>query len=373
VYARFALLAKGHEFRPLAYFLSWRPLTLIVFAFGAIALTRDSTVTAQETYDPSSAPNVSQVALSNEDIVQNEARLKRLEEELLKTLNGQGASEPVEQPRVGQGQSVKITGIRVPSEKQSSETPEQKKLEPQQRVGSPFEEKIEQPIGGSLKELELHPALRGNNRRTGSDEESNESAVKSDNGLAQRLAISESQVEILSKELDITRTRLKSAESRLQRPASKGAREDTSTFDRGHRTSTESEHRDAPSDAPSWEPPFKGGLPVANPQLPESSYAGPSAGMTGRLNSSAVASIAVERAPLRVGPGQRESTLFMMPRHAHVTIEHRTGEWYRVVTDGGNRGWLPGSVLVFDLGVPSSSTVRISGFRGRNEPLSLRY
>lgn len=92
-----------------------------------------------------------------------------------------------------------------------------------------------------------------------------------------------------------------------------------------------------------------------------------------RLNSSALASVAVDNAPLRIGPGQRESALFVMPRHSQVKVEHRTGEWYRVTTDAGARGWLWSGALVFDAGVPSTSTVRVGGFRTKNEPVTLRY
>jgi len=369
VCVRFFNDPRWHEVRLCTNGLYRHPLILSVCVLGVTVLTRNSTVTAQESYDPSSAPNVNQVALSNEDIAQSEARLKKLEEELLKTLSGQGSSEPVEQSRGGQGQSVKITGIRAPSEEQP-EARTEKQLESQQRASSPFDEKFEQPSVGSLKELEHHPALQGTSRRTGADNEINEEPAQGDKGLSQRLAISESQVEILSRELDTTRKRLKSAELRSQRPPSTDVREYNSGAYQVRTGSSEA----APQDESSLASPFNGRVPSTNfISSAEASHSGPSAGMTGRLNSSAVASIAVERTPLRVGPGQRESTLFMIPRHAHVTIEHRTGEWYRVITDSGNRGWLPGSVLVFDLGVPPSSTVRISGFRGRNEPPSLRY
>ena len=85
------------------------------------------------------------------------------------------------------------------------------------------------------------------------------------------------------------------------------------------------------------------------------------------------ARVTVTRAHLRIAPGRSESTLFTMPRDSIVSIETRDGEWYRVVTTTGIRGWLFARDVVFDYGVPESSSVSVQAYKAGLEPTGVRY
>jgi hypothetical protein len=319
-------------------------------------MVRESTSWAQDdTISEVSAVN--QAALSNEDIAQNEERLKRLEEELMKTLDAGSKSATEEHPRNSSRTSVMLSDVKA----SPSNHTEQALSEATPNIPAP-EAQLDDSQSRSLKELEHHPALQPSNRR--STEKFERKAPENGNELSHRLAIAESQVEILSRELDTTRTRLRSAENNI-----------------GRRSNGEG-LQDSPETRVRSNSPVE--LPVENEWVTltstsgtalgtSDSYAGARTGPTGRLHSSALASIAVESAPLRIGPGKRESSLMVMPRHAQVRIEHRTGEWYRVITDAGARGWLWSGALVFDAGVPLTSTVKVGGFKSKNEPFILRY
>lgn len=85
------------------------------------------------------------------------------------------------------------------------------------------------------------------------------------------------------------------------------------------------------------------------------------------------ARVIASRAQLRIGPGRSESSLFMMPKNAIVSIEFRNGQWYRVVTATGIRGWLSSSDIIFDVDVPDSSTVKVGAFNGAYEPTGITF
>ena len=85
------------------------------------------------------------------------------------------------------------------------------------------------------------------------------------------------------------------------------------------------------------------------------------------------ARVTTAKVPLRVGPGRSESMLFMMPRDSIVSIEMRNGEWYRVITSTGVRGWIAAQSLIFDYQVPSSSSVRVGAFKSAYEPTGIKF
>lgn len=346
--------------------LAVRPGTSLLFiciGWGALTLVvRESTSWAQDdTLSEVSAVN--QAALSNEDIAQNEERLKRLEEELLKTLDAGSKSAAVERPRNSPLTSVKLSDVRA-----SRSGPTEQSLSKSTASIPTNGEELDDLSPRSLKELEHHPVLQPSSRRSAGNFE--KKAQENGNDLSHRLAIAESQVEILSRELDTTRTRLRSAENNPgQSSRTEKLQGSATTRGRPSPAGGVPEHIDPPMDN-EWvtlTSAAGAALSTAN------SHEGARTASIGRLHSSALASIAVESAPVRIGPGKRESALFVMPRHAQVKIEHRTGEWYRVTTDVGARGWLWSGALVFDAGVPPTSTVRIGGFRSDNEPLNVRY
>lgn len=85
------------------------------------------------------------------------------------------------------------------------------------------------------------------------------------------------------------------------------------------------------------------------------------------------ARVVASRAHLRIGPGRDESTLFLMPKSAIVSVESRNGQWYRVVTATGIRGWLSTNDVIFDVDVPESSTVRVGPYNGTYEPTGIKF
>ncbi len=346
--------------------LAIRPATsllLICIGWGALTfMVRESTSWAQDD-TASEVSAVNQAALSNEDIAQNEERLKRLEEELLKTLDAGSKSATEERPRNSALTSVTLSDVRAP---RSSHT-EQSLSKPTADTPT-HEAELDDSQSRSLKELEHHPVLQPSNRR--SAEKFERKVPQSGNDLSHRLAIAESQVEILSRELDTTRIRLRSAENATGRGSgAESFQGSAATRARSNPAGGALGRTDPPVDNEWITMTSASGTVLDTADL----YEGARTASSGRLHSSALASVAVESAPLRIGPGKRESALFVMPRHAQVKIEHRTGEWYRVITDAGARGWLWSGALVFDAGVPPSSTVKVGGFRSQNEPLALRY
>jgi hypothetical protein len=79
------------------------------------------------------------------------------------------------------------------------------------------------------------------------------------------------------------------------------------------------------------------------------------------LTSEELATIRSTSTYLKTGPTRLDSALLKVPQYSEVTIDHRSGTWYRVKTANGVRGWVPGSALLFDDGMNPRSTVRISG------------
>jgi hypothetical protein len=77
------------------------------------------------------------------------------------------------------------------------------------------------------------------------------------------------------------------------------------------------------------------------------------------LTSEELATIRSTSTYLKTGPTRLDSTLLKIPQYAEVTIDHRSGTWYRIKTTNGVRGWVPGSALLFDDGMNPRSTVRI--------------
>lgn len=85
------------------------------------------------------------------------------------------------------------------------------------------------------------------------------------------------------------------------------------------------------------------------------------------------ARVTASRAHLRIAPGPAESTIFTMPRDSIVSIETRDGQWYRVKTSTGIRGWIATRDVLFDYDVPSSSTVRVSAYKAEYETPGMRF
>lgn len=77
-----------------------------------------------------------------------------------------------------------------------------------------------------------------------------------------------------------------------------------------------------------------------------------------------IATVTVNKANLRTGPGLDNSPLMTVSRGTRLAIETRQGDWYRVITPTGARAWVSGDVIAFgakDQWAPSQ-TVRVGGY-----------
>lgn len=78
-----------------------------------------------------------------------------------------------------------------------------------------------------------------------------------------------------------------------------------------------------------------------------------------------VATVTVEKAELRLGPGKNHSALMTVRQGSRLMIEARQGEWYRVFAPNGERAWIQASLVRFGDGAAllnDGSSVRVKGF-----------
>ncbi len=88
-----------------------------------------------------------------------------------------------------------------------------------------------------------------------------------------------------------------------------------------------------------------------------------------------VATIAVPKAELRLGPGTNHSALMPLPRGSRLTVEMRQGEWLRVFAPSGERAWIHASLVTFGDGSVtgnSRSAVAVRGFDPNAEEEAFR-
>lgn len=166
--------------------------------------------------------------------------------------------------------------------------------------------------------------------------------------LEYRLAIAESQVALLSKEVESTKSALMSSEARVAELSKLLTKQDSSLA-----------------------PQVAGSDTVEGDTY---AFNGPG-GVTSTSPSPAVpnARVVKSRSVLRTGPSMRESSIARLERDSIVTIERRDGSWYRIISPDGTRGWISGASLIFDEGNFLGSTVNVIGYQPRREPTGVRY
>ncbi len=305
-----------------------------------------------ELIDPAMAEDVVPSAATQD--AAEEIQLQKMEAELLKTLDASSSSQARENPAPSRVSKVHISNVAAPTAVPAAMIKEAKVPNVQPTSANSGSLVQDGPTAAILKELNADPTLTKSRPKN----------VVIGGETTQKLAIAESQVKILSRELDISRRSLTSAERRIEelsllvkRPEHTNGTitnvEDSIDAVRGS-LRPDLEHDEFVVDAPTRKQHIA-------PLLDDA--AEPTIEMPANSRSSEVATVAVDRAPLRVAPGRQESALYVMPRNTEVTLELRSGEWYRVVTPSGVRGWISGAALRFNTGVSAASTVRIGGFR----------
>jgi hypothetical protein len=164
--------------------------------------------------------------------------------------------------------------------------------------------------------------------------------------LEHRLAIAETQLSLLTQELESTKEKLATSEARARELALHGDERSRATNSEPSSTN-DKEVRAAP-------------VKMMEPGSPTSV-------------DTEVARVTKNRSPLRIGPGLYESIITHLYRDNVVTIEHRTGGWYRIVTSDGTRGWIAGNYLVFDTAPRSAdSTVHVGAYEPNLEMIAAR-
>ncbi len=73
-----------------------------------------------------------------------------------------------------------------------------------------------------------------------------------------------------------------------------------------------------------------------------------------------VATVVVDKAQLRTGPGKDNSPLMAVSKGTRLVIETRQGDWYRVVAPSGARAWVSSDIVAFG----TSGTGLVGGYDG---------
>jgi hypothetical protein len=174
--------------------------------------------------------------------------------------------------------------------------------------------------------------------------------------LEDRIAASEREALELRKQLSEAKSALAAAELEISRLSSIIQESSRARLNIGEPTKFS-----RPSDIRPNEAKVKAAQVKTLTSAPESSLA------TGQdLNSDVqVATISVDKADLRLGPGRNHSALMSLRRGSRLAIEARQGEWYRVFAPNGQRAWIHSSLVRFGDGAASlndGSSVKVGGY-----------
>jgi hypothetical protein len=78
-----------------------------------------------------------------------------------------------------------------------------------------------------------------------------------------------------------------------------------------------------------------------------------------------IATVDVEKAELRLGPGKNHSPLMTVAKGSRLAVEARQGEWLRVFAPNGQRAWVQTKLVTFGSkphANSASTTVRVRGY-----------
>jgi hypothetical protein len=357
-YTRLFSRIIGHSFIPhtlaiLILLLLARPM-LTVWAEPE-GTTDASMSTTEVTITETSSPEVSD----------RESRLRNMEDELLKQLSV-GNQEAAQEPSGPSLADIKQVSAQVSAPKTLNSKPAVAKpavatttshTKPSVRQEIPREEGAKVPVV-SYEDIPatapreprsasvVSASAKSSPQRKTPLKKQTKTESLSAKDLEHRLAIAETQLHLVTQELETAKAKLAISEARV--------RELTDQIAEDSRVSSSTSELSDGVEARAV------AVRVSDPDTRP------------RIDSE-VARITKNKAPLRIGPGSRESIITHLSRDNIVSIEHRTSGWYRVLTSDGARGWIPGSYLVFDTNMYSDSTVHVGAFQPGLEPTSGRY
>jgi uncharacterized protein YgiM (DUF1202 family) len=78
-----------------------------------------------------------------------------------------------------------------------------------------------------------------------------------------------------------------------------------------------------------------------------------------------IATVYVEKAELRLGPGKNHSSLMTVAKGSRLAVEARQGEWLRVFAPNGQRAWIQSQLVTFGSkggARTASSATRVRGY-----------
>ena len=223
-----------------------------------------------------------------------------------------------------------------------------------------------------LKNLETHPAIAN------IEEPVKPVVVVPDMASEKKLIVAENQVKALNRELATTKKSLKFAEKRIG---------ELSTVARSETVKTSSQKTSlTPAVTPVEQEPrvediFSRERANFNPspnQIPELELEPPATSESSHTTPSVTqysdqATVVLPQTAVRVGPSRLDSVLFYLPVRYKVSIERRTGEWYRIIATNGVRGWVYGGSLTFFPNENQDSTVRIRAYNAKYDSFRTRF
>jgi len=302
-------------------------LSILIGSFLASTALADGppTLKASEVHD---------FSFSDQELKERNERLLAEEQKLLEQLQSQEESEtqtvssPQDSPKASIGESVDSV-LR----------------EAQLREAELIERARQAEAELAKKSKELNQAV--SQSEAASTQLRSLSSLRSTNAETQRrLQAAEIRANELASELEKTRSRLLISEVEVERLSS--ILEDRNRQSISRLTGSTSLNRDAPPNARAATQSRQAAIP---------SERAPSSDMP-------IATVNVDNANLRTGPGLNNSPLMTVSKGTRLTVETRQGDWYRVISPTGARAWVASSVIAFGPGPQQSPsrTVSIKGY-----------
>ncbi len=276
--------------------------------------------------------------LSVEDLEKRNAELQRVEDSLLRNDSVSRATTQndkiVSITRAADEDAEELVEIKELSAPKSNSSPRLKdepKLVPliqREEIATEDLKVIEKPIDPEA--LAAKAELRKKSQELASI-----SKAKGESDT--KLKDAHSKIADLLKELEETRNRLMIAETQVDRLARIVDQQSQSKAGQSG-AATSKQTKASGASRPSAEPQSAGDMPVAT--------------------------VVVDKANLRAGPGPQHSVLMEVGKGSRLAVEDRLKDWYRVTTPTGTRAWVSSDVIAFGPDYQSSptQTVKIRGF-----------
>jgi hypothetical protein len=347
---RFTKGFSGHSLTP-------RALAALLLVIFVTPLQTTHATPEAEVVDSTRITETTITEVTATEVSDRESRLRSIEDELLKQLSVGNDQAPQEAKKPSLADVKQISNettnpkgttersVRnAPTATPKSDTKTKVTQEASTTVPVVNYEEIDPPARRAPRGASLVPVSAQSAPQRKPIQSKRESVSAKD--LEHRLAIAEAQINLLTRELESTKSKLAVSEERARELSHQ--LEDSTAPARSHEDDSDGIRARAAS------------VTIATPN------AQPSA-------DSEVARVTKDRSPLRIGPGPRESIISHLSRDNVVTIEHRTSGWYRIITSDGSRGWISGNYLVFDTGSDPDSTVHVRAYEPQLETMDVRY